>query len=299
MPEPIVEVGTNDIDFNSTPSEGLPIVDTTTTKTGPAPVHVTGDEGVQRSTRKRKEPSDYVPSMTDKKYSFATTELGTTFLEDESYQHNQLVAFAFMQPLSVKAALKQWGSEADVAGQKEASQLHWRDTFIPKLWSELSEDQKSKILEIHMFIVKKRLGKTKEQLFGGGNKQHDYLTKEESSSPTAATESVLLTSIVNAAERRDVAIINIPNAFIQMRVEREKDCVIIRIRDVVFNWLVKIAPDIYGQYETVGKNKEKQLLVECMNKIYGTMVAGLLYYRKFAESLGQRKLTVNPYDPCV
>jgi hypothetical protein len=97
-------------------------------------------------------------------------------------------------------------------------------------------------------------------------------------SPTTATESLLLTSIVNAAENRDVAIIDILNAFIQTRVENEKDCVIIRIQGVVGDWLVTIAPKVYSQYVTVGKKGDKQLLVECKNAIYGTMVAVLLCY---------------------
>jgi hypothetical protein len=80
-----------------------------------------------------------------------------------------------------------------------------------------------------MFIVRKQSGETKARLVGGGNKQRDYLSKEDSSSPTAATELVLLTAIVDAAENRDVAIIDIPNGFIQTRVENEKDRVIIRI----------------------------------------------------------------------
>jgi hypothetical protein len=84
-----------------------------------------------------------------------------------------------------------------------------------------------------MFIVRKQSGETKARLVSGGNKQRDYLSKEDSSSPTAATESVLLTSIVDAAENRDVAIVDIPNAFIQMQVENEKDCVIICIQGVV------------------------------------------------------------------
>ena len=65
-----------------------------------------------------------------------------------------------------------------------------------------------------MFIIKKRSGDTKAGLIVGGNKQWDYLTKEDSSSPAVATESVLLTSIFGAAEKRDVAIINIPKVFI-------------------------------------------------------------------------------------
>jgi hypothetical protein len=93
--------------------------------------------------------------MIGKRYSFATTQLGTTYLEDETYQHDPLVAFASLQRLLVKAALKQWGSEAEMAGRKEASQLHWRDTFFPKLWTDLSADEKSKIIKSCMFIVRK------------------------------------------------------------------------------------------------------------------------------------------------
>jgi hypothetical protein len=84
-----------------------------------------------------------------------------------------------------------------------------------------------------------------------------------------------------------------------MRVEDKKDWVIIRIRGVVVDWLTKIAPEVYTQYVSADRKGAKTLLVECMNAIYGTMIAGLLYYRKFAESLKCKKFINNPYDPCV
>jgi hypothetical protein len=62
---------------------------------------------------------------------------------------------------------------------------------------------------------------------------------------------------------------------------------------------VTIAPKVYSQYVTVGKKGDKQLLGECKNAIYGTMVAGLLYYCKFAESLEKNEFIMSPYDPCV
>ena len=105
-----------------------------------------------------------------------------------------------MQQMSLKAALKQLGSDAEIAGIKESNQLHWWNTFVPKHYAQLTDDEKSKVLESHMFVVKKRTGETKARLVGGGNKQREYLTKEDSSSPTVATESVLLTSIVDADE---------------------------------------------------------------------------------------------------
>jgi hypothetical protein len=75
--------------------------------------------------------------------------------------------------------------------------------------------------------------------------------------------------------------------------------VIIQIRGVVVDWLTKIAPEVYTQYVSADRKGVKTLLVECMNVIYGTMIAGLLYYRKFAESLECQKFIKNPYDPCI
>ena len=96
-----------------------------------------------------------------------------------------------MQQLSVKAAIKQWGDDAVSAGEKEISQLQWRETFVPKRMSDLTTEQKGKILPSHMFVVKKRDGVTKARIVAGGNQQRGHVTKEDSSSPTVSTESVL------------------------------------------------------------------------------------------------------------
>jgi hypothetical protein len=49
----------------------------------------------------------------------------------------------------------------------------------------------------------------------------------------------------------------------------------------------------------VGKKGKKQLLVQCLTALYGTMVASLLYYKKFVKSLKSKGFKLNPYDPCV
>ena len=49
----------------------------------------------------------------------------------------------------------------------------------------------------------------------GGNKEWDYISKEDASSPMASMESVLLTAVIVAKERHDVAVVDITNAFIQ------------------------------------------------------------------------------------
>jgi hypothetical protein len=204
-----------------------------------------------------------------------------------------------MTQLSLKNGfLKQWGNKAYAAVTSEMKQLHFRNTFRPKHWSELSKTQRQTVLESHMFLKEKRDGFLKERTVAGGNKQRDYISKEDASLPTVATEAVLLSCIINAEEGRDVAVINIPNAFIQTRVEDKGDMAI-KIRGVLVDILVQIAPDVYKSYVTTDKKGTKQLLVQCQNALYGTMVASLLYYRKFTKSLTSFGFEINPYDPCV
>jgi hypothetical protein len=63
--------------------------------------------------------------------------------------------------------------------------------------------------------------------------------------------------------------------------------------------MVSIVPDVYGPYVMVGKKGKKQLLVQCLTALYGTMVVLLLYYKKFVKSLKSKRFMLNPYDPCV
>ena len=63
--------------------------------------------------------------------------------------------------------------------------------------------------------------------------------------------------------------------------------------------VVDIAPDVYEPYVTTDRKGTKQLVVQCQNAIYGMMVASLLYYRKFCNSLTGIGFEFNPYDPCV
>jgi hypothetical protein len=87
--------------------------------------------------------------------------------------------------------------------------------YKPMHWHEWTQAQKEHILESHTFIEKKQDGKIKARKVVGGNKQQDYITKEDVSSPTVSVEAVMLTCLINALKDRDIAVIDIPNAFVQ------------------------------------------------------------------------------------
>jgi hypothetical protein len=246
--------------------------------------------------------------MQGTRYSYALTQLESQgvlnpdahmFAQEDFYQADPDVVAAIMTQLSLKSGLREWGDKAYTAVESEMKQLHFRNTFKPMHWSELSVIQRQTVLESHMFLKEKRDGKIKGRTVAGGNKQRDYISKEDASSPTIATESVLLSCIIDAEEGRDVAVIDIPNAFIQTRVEDEEDMAIIKLRGVLVDILVEMAPDFYKSYATTDKKGVKQLLVQCQNALYGMMVASLLYYRKFTKSLMEIRFELNQYDPCV
>ena len=150
-----------------------------------------------------------------------------------------------------------------------------------------------------MFLKEKRDGAIKGRAVDGGNKQRDYISKEDVISPIVATKAVLMSCITDAEEDRDVAVIDIPKSFIQTQVEDEKYRVFINIHGVLVDILVEIAPDVYKLHVTTDQKGVKQLLVQCQNALYGTMVASLIYYRKFTKSLTDIGFKINPYDLCV
>ncbi len=151
----------------------------------------------------------------------------------------------------------------------EVKQLHWRNYYRPMHWHELTSAQKEQILETHIFVEEKRDGKIKARKVVSGNKQRAYITKEDVSSPTVSAEAVMLTCVIDAVEGREVAVINVPNAFVQTVVEDEEHRVIICIRGPLVDILVSIPPEVYGPYVSTNKSGQKVLLVQCLNAVYG------------------------------
>jgi hypothetical protein len=114
----------------------------------------------------------------------------------------------------MKQRLKLYGEEGVDSLLVELKQLHDRKVVEPK--KLLTRAEKKAALQYLMFIKKKRCGKIKARGCADGRKQREHTTKEEASSPTVATESLLLTCAIDAKEERDVAVVDIPGAFMEV-----------------------------------------------------------------------------------
>ncbi len=93
-----------------------------------------------RNARNRKQPEKYVPSMKGNKYVVALTQIvaslkgskhamsmaqmSVKFISKGAHRKADVVGMIMAQ-LSMKAAIKKWGQEAEYAITQEMKQLHW------------------------------------------------------------------------------------------------------------------------------------------------------------------------------
>ena len=133
------------------------------------------------------------------------------------------------------------------AAYAELEQLHLHDTFKPVLPSGLNCEEQKHALESLLF-VKQRDGNLKERACAGVRKQRAYIPKEDAASPTVSLEAVLLTATIEAEEKRVVAVVDIPNAFVQTKMD---DKVVMKLRGKLAEIMVMMAPEIYKKYIVV------------------------------------------------
>ena len=77
-----------------------------------------------------------------------------------------------------------------------------------------------------------------------GNRQQDFISKEYSISPPVTTEAVLLTCVIYSQEDRSLAIIDILNALIQTKVDKEEDMFTIKFREAFVDVLLEISRSV-------------------------------------------------------
>src|SRR5210317_575036 len=178
----------------------------------------------------------------------------------QTHCNAQLTA-KLMQQVSLREGLIRFGEKGNMAALAEMEQLHMRDAFKPVLPSNLTPEKKKEVLESIILLKQKRDGTIKGRNCADGRKQREFTSKEAAASPTVKFESVFLTSVIEAHEGRDVATIDIPNDFIQTKIENEAEKVVIKMRGKLAEYLVLIATQIYKPY-IVFENGKKYYIVK-------------------------------------
>jgi hypothetical protein len=176
-------------------------------------------------------------------------------------------------------------------------QLHERGEFMPVDISTLSLQEKTRAMDSLIFLTEKRDGRIKARTCANGSTQRIYTNKEDAASPTAMTESILLTS--EAKEKGDVMTVDIPNAFVQTEIETNNgERIMMKIKGPLVDMLVTMDSETYEEF-VVQEGNVNVLYVQVLKALYGILQSSLLFYKKLKKDLEGIGFIINPYDPCV
>ena len=214
-----------------------------------------------------------------------------------------MVTHVVLTQMSYKKAHQQFGGKADDAVSKEFQQLHMRDTVEPMKKEDLSPEQRRAALET-VCTVRQKVRNDPDSLKGrqcvNGSKQRGTIPSEETASPTVNTNSVILTVAIEAKERRDVAVLDLPGAYLSVDMdEMGEEHVHMVLRGRMAELMAMTAPAVYCDYISTDAKGNKILYVRLKKALYGLLKSALLFYRKLWGDLSSLGFVVNPYDPCV
>jgi hypothetical protein len=188
--------------------------------------------------------------------------------------------FGMVQTYTLKQGFLRYGKKGKDAAFDEMKQQHERGVFIPINVASLSDTEKDQAMESLIFLVGKSDKRIKARTCANGSVQRKSMNKDEASSPTVATKSIFLTSIIDTKEKRDVMTSDIPNAFVQTSAGLTKDGerIIMKIRGPLVDMLVDLDPNIYKEHVLVERGS-RILYVHGLKAIYGMLQSALLFYK--------------------
>jgi hypothetical protein len=206
-----------------------------------------------------------------------------------------IVETCFTQ-MSAKKGIRTYGERAVAAMLKEYKQLHDMAVFGPQPHNSLTNQEKSRALRAVNLITKKRCGKIKGRTCANGRSQRNYITKEESSSPTISLELLFTTLVIDAHEKRAVQTFDIPGAYLQSPLPEGKT-IFMKFEGKFADIMCDINPE-YKDTMFV-ENGKNTLYVKVLKAIYGLIESALIWYDIFSKVLLNMGFELNNTDKCV
>jgi hypothetical protein len=188
-----------------------------------------------------------------------------------------VVGVIMAQQYTIRKGLKLFGDGGRQAVTKELTQLHNMATYTPMHKHELTREQRVQALSSLMFLTQKRDGRIKGRACANGSKQREYISKESATSPTVATDSLMITAAIDVIEMRDIVALDIPGAFLHANLDEE---VIMVLRGELAELMAKVEPKLYRPYIVTTSRGESILYVKMQKAMYGLLRSALLFYLK-------------------
>ena len=219
----------------------------------------------------------------------------TSILKNMKTQNGK--KYFLSQTYNLKKGIIRYDNKAKKAATKEILQLDNREVFWPIHVNNMTKEEKKKVMNSLIFLTEKRDGTKKARACASGNSQRHYLSKEKAPSPMVSTESILITSVIDTKQKRDVVTLDIPNAFVQTPLPEQKEKVNMRIMGQSTDLVLESLSEKYNKYINIG-NGVKVIYVEILSALYGMMMSSLLFYKHFRKDIALIGFKVNQYIMC-
>ena len=166
----------------------------------------------------------------------------------------------------------------------------------PTIPEDMTKEDKNRALQYLVFFKKKRCGRIKARGCVDGWPQRAYISNNKSSSPTVELGSFFISCVMDATEGQKVAMVSIPDAFMQIYQE---GTVFVKLTGLMVRLLLKINPGKYEKHIRWFRGEEV-LYIILKKALYGTLLGAMPFWKKLAKFIVEKMVfEINPYDWCV
>ena len=201
--------------------------------------------------------------------------------------------------MTVNEGINKLGVIAVDSITSELKQMCDKNVWEGVTYESLTPQQKRTIIPSSMFLKEKYTAdgmfeKLKSRLVAGGHLQ-DRDVYNNGASPTASTSSVFILTAIAARQKRAVATVDFPGAFLNSDMPLTGDHVVyMRLNKQLTAALIKIDAT-YNKY----MNNNGTCIVKLKKALYGCVESAKLWYDKLSSDLIKFNYIANEYDICV
>ena len=169
-----------------------------------------------------------------------------------------------MNQMTAKAGIKKHGKSAEAAMMKEFAQMEELSVYESVNPNTLTSEQKKGALQAINLLKEKRNGTLKGRTVADGRPQRSLYDKSEMASPTVAKDALMLSILIDAHEKQDVATANVAGAYLKAYMD---DIVLMKFSGASLDVLCKLNSE-HMRNVTI-ENGVKVLYIRLIKALYG------------------------------
>ena len=201
--------------------------------------------------------------------------------------------------MSITKAVDKLGTSAVEAITKEMNMIiSEKRVFEAVDVGKLTFEERKSIIPSKLFLKEKytatgEFDKLKARLVAGGHRQ-DREVFENISSSTVSTSAVMMVAGIAALERRSVAVVDFPGAYLNSTLPEEHPPVYMRLSKDLAKYACTINSDYLGYVRDDGS-----IVVKLKKALYGCVQSAKVWYDTLTGKLSQLGYIKNKTDECV